>query len=252
MFQVPVARRCHGWAGKAKLVMSHEQQASRIQDLIKRVQRGDQEARRELIDCAYERLRRLSAVILRKSFPRLKDSPSLVETTETANEAAYRLYQALAEIAPANARDFFRLAAQRIRWLLLDIAREADRGGQAGIDDPQRVESYDKAWNSHYPAVVEESRAALDRWITETAELAAIAKIEVVRGDCWPIGRARNRMAFPELEPVPDPNPLEERSPGRALSPSMHEANGADSMMETFRELRDMISAGRKRQRKSP
>jgi ECF sigma factor len=98
MFQVPMARRCHGWAGKAKPVMSDEQQASRIQDLIQAVQRGDQEARRELIECAYERLRHLSAVIVRKTFPRLEDSPSLVETTEVADEAAYRLYQTLAEI----------------------------------------------------------------------------------------------------------------------------------------------------------
>ncbi len=122
-----------GGAGLAKQSMSDDQ-VSRLQELIERVQRGDQEARGELIDCAYERLRRLSAVILRKSFPKLKGSPALVETTEVANESAYRLYEALAEIQPATVRDFFRLAAQRIRWLLLDLAKQADRVGFEGAD----------------------------------------------------------------------------------------------------------------------
>ena len=50
-----------------------------------------------------------------------------METTELANESAYRLYEALAEIQPATVRDFFRLAAQRIRWLLLDLAETGRR-----------------------------------------------------------------------------------------------------------------------------
>jgi hypothetical protein len=43
-----------------------------LQRLIERMQDGDEEARRDLIDLAYERLRHLSAIILRKDFPRLK------------------------------------------------------------------------------------------------------------------------------------------------------------------------------------
>jgi RNA polymerase sigma-70 factor (ECF subfamily) len=45
------------------------------------------------------------------------------------NEAALKLYEALAEIRPATGRDFFRLAAQRIRWLLLDQAKRIDKDG---------------------------------------------------------------------------------------------------------------------------
>jgi RNA polymerase sigma factor (TIGR02999 family) len=111
-----------------------------LQQLIDRMRRGEDEARRELIDRAYERLRHLSAVILRKNFPRLKVSPALVDTTDVANESAYQLYQVLAEIQPTTVRDFFRLAAQRIRWLLLELARQSDRGGQLGLDDQWPVE----------------------------------------------------------------------------------------------------------------
>jgi RNA polymerase sigma factor (TIGR02999 family) len=98
-----------------------------MQGLIDRIQRGDEAARRELIDRAYERLHDLSAVILRKSFPRMKQAPALLDTTDVANESACRLYRALAEVQPATVRDFFRLAAQRIRWLLLDLAKHEDR-----------------------------------------------------------------------------------------------------------------------------
>jgi RNA polymerase sigma factor (sigma-70 family) len=130
-----------------------DDQTVELQKLIDRVNQGDDAARMVLIDRAYERLRQLSALILRKSFPRLKGAPTLVDTTDVAHESAYRLYHALAEIRPTTVRDFFRLAAQRIRWLLLDLAREADRAEHV---DRQPVESYENAARSDPPAVLTE------------------------------------------------------------------------------------------------
>jgi RNA polymerase sigma-70 factor (ECF subfamily) len=98
-----------------------------LNNLLARWQQGDEAARQELIARAYDRLRRLAAVILNADFPRLKSAPALLQTTEVANEAALGLYQMLAEVRPPTARDFFRLAAQRIRWLLLDRAKQLDR-----------------------------------------------------------------------------------------------------------------------------
>ena len=128
-----------------------DDQIAEIQQLIDRVNQGDEAVRMVLIDRAYERLRQLSALILRKNFPRLKEAPTLVDTTDIAHESAYRLYHALAEIRPTTVRDFFRLAAQRIRWLLLDLAREADRAEPV---DRQSVESYESAPRSDPPAVL--------------------------------------------------------------------------------------------------
>jgi RNA polymerase sigma factor (TIGR02999 family) len=122
-----------------------------LQHLIDGANRGDDEARWQLIDRAYERLRRLSAQILSESFPRLKGYPGLVDTSDVANEVAYRLYNALEEIKPATVQDFFRLAARRIRWLLLDVARQADRAGQKSRDDRQPVESYYNSARSDLP-----------------------------------------------------------------------------------------------------
>jgi RNA polymerase sigma-70 factor (ECF subfamily) len=107
-----------------------------LQGLLARMLKGDPGARRELIDGAYERLRRLAAVILNESFPRLKKAPALLDTTDLANEASLKLYEALAEIRPGSVTDFFRLAAQRMRWLLLDLARRADRSEERKRDSP--------------------------------------------------------------------------------------------------------------------
>ena len=111
-------------------------QSAVLQALLARLAAGDQAARHELIGCAYERLRRLASVILNESFPRLKTAPAALETTDVANEAALAMYQVLAEIQPTTPRDFFRLAAQRIRWLLIGRAKQIDRARKEFIENP--------------------------------------------------------------------------------------------------------------------
>ncbi len=107
-----------------------------LQGLIARLRRGDETARRELISCSYDRLRRLAAVVLNESFPRLKKAPALIDTTDLANEVSLKLYEALADVRPASVQDFLRLAAQRMRWLLLDLARRADRSEERMRESP--------------------------------------------------------------------------------------------------------------------
>jgi RNA polymerase sigma factor (sigma-70 family) len=126
-------------------------QTVELQRLIDRANYGDDDARWELIRRAYERLCHLSAMILHRSFPRLIGAPGLIDNTDVANEIACRLYHALDEIKPATVQDFFRLAAQRIRWLLFDLAKQADRAGPKGRDDRQPVESYQNAERSEPP-----------------------------------------------------------------------------------------------------
>jgi RNA polymerase sigma-70 factor (ECF subfamily) len=111
-------------------------QSAVLQGLLARLAQGDPTARQELIGCAYERLRCLARVILNESFPRLKAAPALLETTDVANEVALGMYQALAQIQPATPRDFFRVAAQRIRWLLLDRAKQLDRARRELLESP--------------------------------------------------------------------------------------------------------------------
>ena len=55
---------------------------------------------------------------------------SVARALALANEAAVKVYEALADVRPQSVPDFFRLAAQRMRWLLLDLARRADRSAE--------------------------------------------------------------------------------------------------------------------------
>jgi RNA polymerase sigma-70 factor (ECF subfamily) len=93
-----------------------------LQGLIVRVQAGDPSARTELINRVYPRLHHLAGKILGKSFPALKAEHN---TSDIANEVSLRLYRALEEVQLTDLTHFFKLAAQRVRWILLDLARKS-------------------------------------------------------------------------------------------------------------------------------
>jgi RNA polymerase sigma-70 factor (ECF subfamily) len=94
-------------------------QTVQVQGWLDRLKAGDESARKELLNCACERLTRLTRKML-KSYPRLK---RWEETDDVMQNAAVRLYRALGEVRPATPADFFRLAALNIRRELLDLAK---------------------------------------------------------------------------------------------------------------------------------
>jgi RNA polymerase sigma factor (sigma-70 family) len=121
-----------------------DHQTLKLQDLLDRITQGDAFARRELVGCAYERLRLLARKILHEDFPRLS---RLHETGSVLHEATLRLLRALEEIQVPSVPDFFRFAAVQIRRVLLDRARrplpaipgkgECDRADST--DDPSTL-----------------------------------------------------------------------------------------------------------------
>jgi RNA polymerase sigma-70 factor (ECF subfamily) len=90
-----------------------------LQGWIDRLHAGDAAARHELINCACERLRRLTRKML-KGYPRVQ---RWEDAEDVLQNAALRLHRALREVTPATVRDFFRLAALHVRRELLDLAR---------------------------------------------------------------------------------------------------------------------------------
>ena len=119
-----------------------------LQALIDRAGAGDRDARRQLLERACDRLRRLAARIFRESFPALRDRHEL---DSVVHETWLRLAQALESAHPPTVADFFRLAAHKIRQVLLDMAdrqrklmaREAV--GLSGVAGPPPDETYDPA-----------------------------------------------------------------------------------------------------------
>jgi RNA polymerase sigma factor (sigma-70 family) len=92
--------------------------------LLDRMNQGDRAARRELLDRACGRLRRLANALFAGSFPALREQHEL---DSVVHEAWLRLVQALDQVEPPTVADFFRLAAHKVRQVLLDLAERRRR-----------------------------------------------------------------------------------------------------------------------------
>jgi RNA polymerase sigma-70 factor (ECF subfamily) len=86
---------------------------------IERLQAGDPSARDGLIRASTERLRRLSRALLRR-YPGVR---RWEETDDVYQNAMMRLYRALAEVRPTDARAYLGFAALQVRRELIDLAR---------------------------------------------------------------------------------------------------------------------------------
>jgi RNA polymerase sigma factor (sigma-70 family) len=90
-----------------------------LQTLLDRLRRGDKSARREFLEQVCARLRRLAARIFFGSFPNLQTRH---DVDSVVHETWLRLVQAMDKADPPTVPDFFRLAAHKIRQVLLDMA----------------------------------------------------------------------------------------------------------------------------------
>ena len=109
-----------------------------LQGLLERMNQGDRAARRELLDRACIRLRRLASTMFAGSFAALREQHEL---DSVVHETWLRLVQALDQVEPPTVADFFRLAAHKVRQVLLDMADRRRRtarevSGRGGDSDP--------------------------------------------------------------------------------------------------------------------
>ncbi|HZL88884.1 MAG TPA: sigma-70 family RNA polymerase sigma factor [Pirellulaceae bacterium] len=95
-----------------------------LQQLIERIGQGSVEARRSLLERAYQRMQALAAIILQRSFP---DMAGRHEVDSILSETWLRLVQALDKVQPPTVADFFRLAAHKMRQVLLDLVHAERR-----------------------------------------------------------------------------------------------------------------------------
>jgi RNA polymerase sigma factor (sigma-70 family) len=130
-----------------------EDDSVELQGLLDRLRQGDREARRLLLERACERLRRLAGRMLHGSFPEVARRH---EVDSVVHETWVRLLQALDKTEPPTVADFFRLAAHKVRQVLLDMAqgerRRAQREvlGLSGVDSDGPAPS--AASTTHDPA----------------------------------------------------------------------------------------------------
>lgn len=78
---------------------------------------GDEDARRELIQLSYDRLRKLARKML-SCFPTVK---RWEETDDVFQRSALRLWKSLEEVRPTDSRHYFNLAAMQVRRELIEL-----------------------------------------------------------------------------------------------------------------------------------
>jgi RNA polymerase sigma factor (sigma-70 family) len=101
-----------------------ENTSAELQDLIDRLMRGDDSARRQLLERAYDRLLRIAASIFTQDFQSLAGRHDL---ESVVSELWIRLVGALATVHPATVDGFFGLVFQKVRQVLLDMASRQRR-----------------------------------------------------------------------------------------------------------------------------
>jgi len=95
-----------------------------LQPLLDLLRQGDKAARRAFLELICGRLRRLATTILHGSFSGLQ---ARHDVDSVVHETWLRLMQALDKADPPTVADFFRLAAHKIRQVLLDMAERQRR-----------------------------------------------------------------------------------------------------------------------------
>lgn len=101
-------------------------QNRQVTALLLRWQNGDQNAVQELMPLLYSDLRRLAAKLLRK-----ERSGHTLQTTALVHEAYLRL-AGRTDFAVETRNEFFSIAAQTFRRILVDHARKRMRGKRGG------------------------------------------------------------------------------------------------------------------------
>jgi RNA polymerase sigma-70 factor (ECF subfamily) len=92
---------------------------SHLQPLLARFREGDRDAADELVRRAASRLELMAHQQLRR-FPVVRAQE---QTADIVQEAVSSLLKALRQEQPGTTKEFYDLAAQHIRWRLLDLAR---------------------------------------------------------------------------------------------------------------------------------
>ncbi len=114
-----------------------------IAGLLDRLRRGDETARRAVLERAYHRLLRIAATIFHKDFRSLRDRH---DVESVVSVLWIRLVGALEKTQPQTLEGFFGLVFVHVRQALLDLARRQRR------DDARRGNGRRDAGQSEAPA----------------------------------------------------------------------------------------------------
>jgi len=137
-------------AGKAAMSEESDEEIQRLIDLSNG---GDKQARERLIEFTANRLHKLSRTML-ADFPAVQ---RWEQTDDVRQKATLELHKALQTVRLDSPRHFFSLAAQKIRWALIDLKRHYY--GPQGIGTKHHTD--------HQPGDEAGGTLAEERWTPE-------------------------------------------------------------------------------------
>jgi RNA polymerase sigma factor (sigma-70 family) len=164
--------------------------SAELQDLIDRLNRGDDAARRELLQRAHDRLLRIAATVFMEDFPGLRGRHDL---ESVVSEVWIRLVGALEAVQPQTFEGCFGLVFTKVRQVLLDMAKRQRR------DDAHRQQG--PADESGHPSLAGYDRADTTN---EPARLAALTEfheqVETLPDDLRTVFELRYYGGFSQVE----------------------------------------------------
>jgi RNA polymerase sigma factor (sigma-70 family) len=149
--------------------MANVNSSAAIEGWLRQLRGGDDQARKELLNCACERLTHLTRRML-KGFGRVK---RWEQTDDVVQNSLLRLYRTLADVQPADAVEFYRLAALNIRRELLDLSRHyyGPRGLGANYASVEKGPDQSQAGRGFDQAAVDDDPGRLAAWTAFHAQV---------------------------------------------------------------------------------
>jgi RNA polymerase sigma-70 factor (ECF subfamily) len=162
---------------RSRRVTDPSSQTLLVQNYLDRLRDGDEAARGELLNCACDRLSRLT----RKMIMGYPNVHRWEQTDDVLQNAVIRLQRTLQQLPVATARDFFRLAALHIRRELLDLAKHYYGPQGAGAHHASHAEppaESSRAPAAADPADVTHEPVRLAAWGAFHEQVAALPEEE--------------------------------------------------------------------------
>ena len=185
-----------------------------VTQILSRIESGDPSAAEQLLPLVYDELRKLAAQQLRREKP-----GQTLQATALVHEAYVRLVDTENSQSWNSRRHFFAAAAQAMRRILVDRARQK-LSLKAGCRITRRDVEADQLANAAAPAEVVAVHDALDALAAEDALSAELVKLHYFAGfsieetadilqlsratayRLWTFARAWLRASFDEQRPA--------------------------------------------------
>lgn len=149
---------------------------SDVTRILSKIESGNQQAAEELLPLVYDELRKLAAARMASERP-----DHTLQATALVHEAYTRLVNGEGAGGWSSRGHFYSAAAQAMRRILVDHARNAQRLKRGGQSQKQPLTSVEAAWNPRYGDILD-VHSALEKLEAVDPESAELVNLRCFAG----------------------------------------------------------------------